>query len=323
MHSPPDMTRQASLNLILTYVGRLPNYFDLFLRSCGTNPTIAWTVLTDQARPPNLPPNVRWEAVTIPSLCDRVNAVFGIRPAFSWAYKICDFRPALAKLYPELVAGYDFWGHCDPDVIWGDLRKFYPLDIASTPPKVQIRGAFSVYRNDAVGNSLFELPHPQISHRDVFRNPRYCFFDEWHGLWRLIRRHGIPFLGDLSMAEIRMGHHDLRLDGSKTNPTPQVFYWQRGRALRAYWTADTMKTDEFTYIHLQKRHFQPHAVPEGSDFCILPGRIVPIGDGTDLRELAEFNRPRPLRDVWYQLGRPRRYLKSRQLFDRTYRRIRN
>lgn len=311
------MTRPGTLNLILTHVGPLPNYFDLFLRSCAANPTISWTVLTDQTRPRTLPPNVRWEPVTIQSFCERVDSVFGIRPTFSRAYKICDFRPALGKLFPELNVGFDFWGHCDSDVIWGDLRKFYPLDVATTPPKVQIRGAFSVYRNDAVGNTLFELPHPRVSYREVFGDPKNYCFDEWHGLWRLIRRHNIPYSVDSAMAEIRIDNYDLRLDGKK-NPTPQIFYWQRGRVLRAYWTAEGMQTEEFTYIHLQKRRFPQHAVPAGSDFCMLPGRFVPIDESQDLRKLAECNRPRPLRDLWTQLGRPRRYLTGRKYFDRSY-----
>ncbi len=316
------MSQPATLNLILTYVGPLPNYFDLFLQSCAANPTITWTVLTDQPRHASLPPNVRWAPATIASLSQRIDEAFGIRPNFDWAYKICDFRPALALIYPELVEGFDFWGHCDPDVMWGDLRKFYPLNVETTPPKVQIRGAFSVYRNDSVGNTLFQLPHPTISFRDVFRNPKYCFFDEWHGLWKLIRRHDIPFLGDVAMAEIRIDRYDLRHHGGgKANHSPQVFYWRHGRVLRAFWTEAGMQTDEYPYIHLQKRRFRPHAVPAGSDFAMLPGQIVPIDNATDLRTLADLNRPRPLHDAWTLLGRPRRYLSGLKHFDRTYCRI--
>jgi len=34
-------------------------------------------------------------------------------------------------IFEDYVAGYDFWGHCDLDVVWGDIRKFLHTRILS------------------------------------------------------------------------------------------------------------------------------------------------------------------------------------------------
>jgi hypothetical protein len=44
----------------------------------------------------------------------------------SWYYKMCDFKPTLAYLFPELAHKdtYQYWGFGDMDVIWGNISRF-------------------------------------------------------------------------------------------------------------------------------------------------------------------------------------------------------
>jgi len=43
----------------------------------------------------------------------------------TWSYKLCDYKPVLAHLFPELVGEeYKYWGFGDMDVIWGNFSKF-------------------------------------------------------------------------------------------------------------------------------------------------------------------------------------------------------
>ena len=37
-------------------------------------------------------------------------------------YKLCDFKPAYGFIFGEYLKEYDYWGHCDIDIVWGDLR---------------------------------------------------------------------------------------------------------------------------------------------------------------------------------------------------------
>jgi hypothetical protein len=32
-------------------------------------------------------------------------------------YKICDWKPFYGHIFREYLVAYDFWGHCDMDII--------------------------------------------------------------------------------------------------------------------------------------------------------------------------------------------------------------
>src|SRR6185295_13297049 len=41
------------------------------------------------------------------------------------AYKLCDLRPAYGLIHARDIAGFDFWGFGDIDVVYGDLRGYF------------------------------------------------------------------------------------------------------------------------------------------------------------------------------------------------------
>lgn len=43
-----------------------------------------------------------------------------------WHYKLCDFKPTLAYLFPDFVQEQQFkyWGYGDLDLIWGNVSRF-------------------------------------------------------------------------------------------------------------------------------------------------------------------------------------------------------
>ena len=42
-------------------------------------------------------------------------------------YKCCDLKPAYGVIFEEYLTAYSYWGHCDFDLIFGDLQYFAPL----------------------------------------------------------------------------------------------------------------------------------------------------------------------------------------------------
>ena len=46
--------------------------------------------------------------------------------AFSTRALKTDLRPAYGVLFEEYLDGYDFWGHCDLDVLFGRIRDHLP-----------------------------------------------------------------------------------------------------------------------------------------------------------------------------------------------------
>jgi hypothetical protein len=107
--------------------------------------------------------------------------------------KICDFRPSLGFLFPELIQEFSFWGYGDIDVIYGNLKNFLTdtilknYDIISFRPEY-LTGSFTVYRNSNKINSLFMKSK---DFRLIFSCSNYFNFDECNFLCGLLQT-GLP-----------------------------------------------------------------------------------------------------------------------------------
>lgn len=81
-------------------------------------------------------------------------------PIVEGGSKIHDFRATFGVLYADEIKGYDFWGHTDFDMVYGDVNKFFPdkfyenLDIHSNHDTYMC-GPWSLYRNKLEVNLLF------------------------------------------------------------------------------------------------------------------------------------------------------------------------
>ncbi|RPH38355.1 hypothetical protein EHM92_00290 [bacterium] len=68
--------------------------------------------------------------------------------------------PAYGELFADKCKGYDFWGHCDQDTVFGRLDRFVSdeylgdCDIFGNDPDA-ICGPFSLYRNCEKVNALY------------------------------------------------------------------------------------------------------------------------------------------------------------------------
>ena len=91
----------------------------------------------------------------------RVRDKLGIDyPGVYGSGKVWDYRCALGLLYEEEIKGFDYWGTCDFDVVFGDVDKWFPdeelsqLDIWSNHD-TYVCGCWSLYRNNPIVNRLF------------------------------------------------------------------------------------------------------------------------------------------------------------------------
>ena len=66
--------------------------------------------------------------VGISDFSKRAQEKLGLKSTITmeWYYKLCDFKPVLAYLYPEFAPEdrYKYWGYADMDLIWGNFSKF-------------------------------------------------------------------------------------------------------------------------------------------------------------------------------------------------------
>lgn len=198
-----------SLLLILPYFGRFNNYFPHFLMSCRNNPTVNWLIITDDKTDYDYPENVKVVYTTFPELRERVQASFDFPVTLESPYKLCDYKPAYGYIFNDEIKGYDFWGYCDNDLIFGDIRSFLTDDVLNGKEKVLSRGHLSLYRNNSFMNTFFK-EHTEGFYRTALSSNRGYSFDEWgpYGIANHLKRElpedkfwdGFPF-DDISVLD--------------------------------------------------------------------------------------------------------------------------
>lgn len=118
------MVGLGKILIIITYFGHWPEWFRLFLRSCDNNPNLDWLVVTDCPVPETKPTNINFLTMSFDEFIVFSNERLGVEFSFQNRYKLCMLRPAFNKLFREELAGYDFWGTGDVDLIYGDLEGY-------------------------------------------------------------------------------------------------------------------------------------------------------------------------------------------------------
>ncbi|MGX9728408.1 MAG: DUF6625 family protein [Candidatus Electronema sp. VV] len=148
--------------LIATYFGNLPFWFPAFQFSCKYNQNITWIIFTDSSKPAGCPDNLIFIKLSLFDFCEIASKKIGrgVNLSKKFLYKICDFKPAFGLIYEDYLQEYDFWGHCDLDIVWGKIDDFVNDEIIKnydiiTSRIKQISGHFCLYRNTNEINSLF------------------------------------------------------------------------------------------------------------------------------------------------------------------------
>lgn len=267
--------------MIVPYFGRFPDYFPLWLRSCGCNPDVDFLVFTDDRSPFAWPDNVKVTYLEWRQMQEKIRRCFDFPVAIEHAYKLCDYRPAFGEIFSGELAGYDFWGHCDLDVIWGALREFVTEDLLERYDKLFYRGHFSLYRNTGPINRLYRTEAEGAQrYREVFQDSAGRIFDEWTGIGRIFDARHIPVYDAPVVADICSDYYHFVVNSDRQEKErPQVFLWRRqegkGRLFRYYRDENDVIRQEFMYIHLQKREMccQPD-VWEAEAFLIVPNEFA-------------------------------------------------
>lgn len=300
MAEPEKKSARSSICLLRWCFGEFPPFMDCILRSCAGNPDIDWLILTDNPSTRNFPPNVRSRRTSLEELRDLFSSKLGFRANIPRRDLLVTFKPAFGFFFEEELRSYDFWGHCDFDMIFGDLRKFLREDILSVHDKILGRGHLTLYRNTPKVNRYFMLEAPGCpNYREAFQNPLVGQFDEWHGIHPILRYHNIPqYLEEIIVDVARPTRWKYtRFEGTAIRNYPlQLFYWYKGKVFQAHPNCDGGTIDdEYAYIHFQKRPLPaPRFNPFETDgFLITPDGFFPYAR-EDFSEIdyRRYNRTR-------------------------------
>lgn len=272
---------------ILPYFGKLPGYFPFYLISCKYNQDFNWLIITDDHTPYDFPENVKVIYESFESIKSLIQSKFDFTISLTSPYKLCDFKPAYGYIFREYIANFDFWGHVDPDCIWGDLNKYITWELLNQYDKLYMLGHLSVFRNTMENNTIF-MRHVNGAYyyKDIFSDEKCWGFDERifdkriHDIYSF---YNIPVYEDNSRADvnphfstIRLAHYNKRDNSFKMDSSCfKYFEWNKGVLLEISYTPYFMKKNikEHSYLHLHGGNLMKWKMI-GEHFYIFRNRFV-------------------------------------------------
>lgn len=294
-----------SIALVIPFFGRLPEFFPVWRETALRNPTVDFLFFTDIA---DFEPeaNIKAVRVSFPEFREKLQACFDFPIVLPFPYKLCDYKPVYGLALKEYLAGYDFWGNCDIDLVFGDIRRFLTDDILERYPKVLEHGHFTLYRNDPDTNTAFMRGpgYKDYDYKKTFSSPDAMYFDEFLGSMLIFRKAGIPFYrAPDDIFGVDPAVKAFRRDSGGLD---NVVFAHRGSSLYALTKeGGEIREKEILYAHFLKRDISVKGFAPGGDFYIAPNRVLP-GD-TDLARV-NFSPRGALYGVKGKLRHVREYL---------------
>jgi len=130
--------------LIVCWYGNYPWYFPYFIHTCGYNPTVDFFIITDNTEDiPNKPNNVKVVHRTIENIKTSLYKQLNFEVVITNPFKLCDFKPTYGLIFQDLIQDYDFWGHIDLDIVFGDIRGFMTEELLNNHDVISARYDFT------------------------------------------------------------------------------------------------------------------------------------------------------------------------------------
>lgn len=238
--------------IIIVWIGRLPSYFPLWLRSLEKNTSFDFLLFTDQKIEHKIPSNLSIFNLTLSDLSDTISKKLSLSVKIIYPYKICDFKPAFGEIFSGYLSGYAFWGCCDLDLLFGDLEKYITDEILSSYKKILVRGHLTLYKNESDINAAYRSSK-KIDHKALFETQsHYYLFDEWFGIYKIFKELEIEQYHEEIMADIKV--YSARVVCTNIeNFNKQIFVWEEGDVKQYYLGDGKLECRELAYVHFQKR----------------------------------------------------------------------
>lgn len=236
------------IKIISCYFGKLPDWFDLWALSCSYNPQFEFLLVTDQEMKKKTAPNITIKTMTFEALRERFQRNFSFSIALKNPRKLCDYKPVFGLAFQEELKGFDFWGHCDLDMIFGNLKKFLPDALLEQYDRIGTYGAFILYRNIDRMNYLFQKKGGCFDWKKVYTMEENCIFDEMPGLNRIAEQQGVSWYRKLEIADLSRYYTRMRMSGE-----PEIFVWEKGKTKRYGVKEHQIKASEVMYIHFSRK----------------------------------------------------------------------
>ena len=251
--------------LIIPYFGKFKEYFNLFLLSCKYNNNFDWMIITDNTDEYDFPDNFIIKRMQFSDFRNRIRSKFDFEISLETPYKLCDYKPAYGYICEEWIREYDYWGHCDCDLLFGDLTPVEGL-LNEGYDKLFCGGHLTIYKNTYSTNRIFmsELPEIGYIYKIVYQSEKIFAFDEVyfkHNVHSLFENAKMKLYEDDLAYNVAIKHTGIRRvaynksekDWELEKGKNEQIYWSSGHIYKLSLQTQKIVTDEYIYIHLQGR----------------------------------------------------------------------
>lgn len=275
--------------LIVPYFGKFPNNFQQVLNSCKYNDDMVdWFFYTDDKTNYNYPSNCKVFYCDFKDIRERIQKLYSFQISLTRPYKLCDYKPAYGHIFENDIKGYDFWGHCDIDCIFGKLSNFIKEDILNYDRVFRL-GHLCLYKNNKDVNRRYMLPIDNIyRYKEVFQTEDNCIFDEKNikndicidTIWERYEFSHIYYDNIIANIYYKSGKFILLYQEDNNNYKREckknmLLFWFKGNLYLLYLSNNKLIKREYAYIHLMKRKMK---VIGYNDYGlkIVPNKLIAI-----------------------------------------------
>jgi len=172
--------KDINICLINLYFGTGPDWFPYFLQSCKANSGIEFIIFSDSLKSNIKFKNIRFYNFSITDFNLLASKKLGFEIEITNPYKICDLKPAFGIIFKEYLKNFDFWGYCDNDIIFGDIRLFITNEILKKYDVISsykgfMSGPFCLFRNI---NYTLEIFKDILNYKRTFQSIKHYAIDE-------------------------------------------------------------------------------------------------------------------------------------------------
>lgn len=198
----PVAARRNRIAIVMPYFGRMPAYIGTYLASLvGKHFDVLWISDLPVAEHPD---NFKVVPMTFDACKARISERLGVPIRINGEHRLCDFKPMYGHIFEDLLAGYDYWGFGDCDLVYGEafndflnktvLSKEY--DVVSLQREF-LSGPTCLIRNDARMRTLYQKAR---NWKEVCVDGGLCscYFDECGGFFHPQLKAGSMTMEDCS-----------------------------------------------------------------------------------------------------------------------------
>lgn len=246
---------------VIPYFGKFPQMFPMWLESCKHNSTIDWLIFTDDKSPFDYPDNVHVFYTSFSDIKSRIQSLYDFSIALKSPYGLCDYKVAYGHIFEKELSNYDFWGYCDIDLVFGDIRHFLTDEVLNEYDKIGWRGHSTLFKNDEQCRYLYMQQMRGIeSYKDLFQREGNSFFDESQ-ICKMADEAGMKTYSPVVFADISPLFWNFRLsfqrdDSDREKDKHRIFSWQNGTLKSISVYHGELAEDEYMYVHFLRRNMR-------------------------------------------------------------------